>query len=286
MAAGAVTTTEAANFIPTLWSLEVREAYYDNYVFPELFDRSFQELAKAGFGNKIRLPDIDALGNWGTITEGSAVPQYTQNVEAYVDIDVTTYEGIRLSWPSIVDIQAMDSLRQNYTREMGLEAAKAIDDDCAALIDAFSQHVGTLATDLEDDDILRAEQYLDDANAPLQDRYIVVSPAQLMGLFKVEKYANSLYKGSSGNLKGDKGRGYIGPLYRCDVYESSNVDGTNAAGHDNGMFQKRACALVVQQEPKVEQWRNVAYAMDEVVCWALWGVKEIRDTSGVWMKGL
>jgi len=286
MAAGAVTTTQAANFIPTLWSLEVREAYYDNYVLAGLVDRSYQELAKTGFGNKIRIPDIDALGGWGTITEGSAVAQYTQNVESYVDIDVTTYEGIRLSWPSIVEIQSMPSLRQNYTREMGLEAAKAIDDDLAALVDGFSQTVGELATALEDENVRRAEQYLDDANAPLTDRFMVVSPAQLMGFYDIEKYANSLYKSSTGGLDASKGRGYVGKIYRTDVYESSNVDGSNAAGHDNAMFQRKALALVVQQEPKVEMWRNVAYAMDEVVCWALWGVKEIRDTSGVWMKGL
>lgn len=286
MATGAVTTTEAANFIPTLWSLEVIEAYYDNFVLAGLVDRSFQELARAGHGNKIRVPHISALGNWGTITEGSEVPKYTQVVESYTDIDVTTYEGIKLQWPSIVEIQSMDSLRQNYTREMGLEAAKAVDDDLAALIDTVTNSVGTLASDVEDSDVRRAEQYLDDANAPLNDRFFVVSPAQLMGLYDVEKYANSLYKGSSGNLAGSKGRGYIGPIYRSDVYESSNVDGTNAAGHDNAMFQRKAFALVVQQEPKVEMWRNVGYAMDEVICWALWGVKLMRDTSAVWVKGL
>jgi hypothetical protein len=285
MAAGAVTTTEAANYLPTLWSLEVIDEYYANFVLLNLVDQSYKELAKAGYGNKVRVPICSAPAGFTTITEGSGVTQYTQNVETYKDIDVTTYQGLRLSWPSIVDIQTQPSLRQNYTRMMGIEAAKAIDATLAALIDNFSQTVGTLATDLGDDEILRAEQYLDDANAPLEDRFLVLSPAALMNLYKVEKYANSLYRQTSGNLDGSKGKGFIGKLYRSDVYESSAIEGSNAAGHDNGMWQRKAIAAIVQQEPKVEQWRNVASAMDEVIVWALWGSVEMRDTSGVWVKG-
>lgn len=285
MSQGAVTTTQAANFIPTLWSLEVVEEYYNNTIFAGLFDRSFEELATAGFGNKIRVPDIDALGNWGGISQGAEVPRYTQNVELYTDIDVTTYEGIKLQWPSIVDIQSMNSLRQNYTREMGLEAAKAIDTDCADLVSAISQSVGTLNVDLTDDNILRAEQYLMDANCPSNDWYLVVGPAQLQGFRKVDKYANSLYKSAAGTIPADRVVGYVGQLYNCGVYQTTQVV-VSDSGHDNVMFQKKWAALVVQQEPKVEAWRNVGYAMDEVICWALWGVKQMRATSGVHMQGL
>ncbi len=285
MAAGAVTTTESANYIPTLWSLEVLDEYYANFILLNLVDQSYKELAKAGSGGVVRVPICSAPAGFTTITQGSAVTQYTQAVESYVDITVSTYQGLRLSWPSITEIQAQPSLRQNYTRMMGLEAAKAIDATISARIQNFAQTVGTLATDIDDDNILRAEQYLDDANAPQEDRFLAVSPACLMNLYKVEKYANSLYRSSSGNLDGSKGKGYIGKLYRSDVYESSAIEGSNAAGHDNGMWQKKAIAVIVQQEPKVEQWRNVASAMDEVVVWALWGSNEMRDTSGVWVKG-
>ncbi len=283
--AGEVSTTTAVNFIPTLWSLEVIEAYYNNTVMMNLVDRSFQELQKAGMGNKIRVPIISALGNWGAINIGSVVPEYTEVTESYVDIDVTTFEGIKIKYQSLSEIQAMSSIRQNYTREMGLTAAKAIDTTVCALVASISQNVGTLAVDLTDDNILRGEQYLMDANVPTDDWFLVVGPAQLQGFRKIDKYANMLYKASAGTIAGNKNRGYVGPLYNCDVYQTTQVV-SNTSGHDNVMFQKKWCALIVQQEPKVEQWRNVAYAIDEVICWAVWGAKQMRATSGIWMKGL
>ncbi|KKL72717.1 hypothetical protein LCGC14_2082130, partial [marine sediment metagenome] len=220
MAQGAVRTTEADAFIPEIWSLEVVEEYYKNFIFGGLLDRSFEELQKAGFGDKINVPDISALGNFGTITQGSAVPEYTQNVEGTTTITVGTYEGLRLRWPSIVEIQAMPSIRQNYTREMGLEAAKAIDTTCATLVASISQNVGTLNVDLTDDNILRAEQYIMEANAPASEWFLVVGPAQLQSFRKVDKYQNSLYKSAAATIPADRVVGYVGPLYNTSVYQT------------------------------------------------------------------
>jgi len=285
MATGAVTTSQADAFIPEIWSLDVVEAYYENFVFGGLLDRSFEELQKAGFGDKINVPNVSTIGTFGNITQGSDVTEYTQATEGTTTITVSTYQGLRLRWPSIVDIQSIPTLRQNYTREMGLEAAKAIDTSCATLVASISQTVGTLNVDLTDDNILRAEQYLMDAKCPATEWFLVVSPAQLQGFRKVDKYQNSLYKSAAATIPPDRVVGYIGPLYNSGVYQTTNVV-SNSSGHDNVMFQKRWAALVVQQEPKVEMWRNVTQALDEVIVWALWGVKEMRATSGIWMKGL
>ena len=286
MATGIVrSTTEAAAYVPEIWSLEVIEEYYKNFLFGGLLDRSFEELQKAGFGDTINVPQVTAVANFGTITQGNDVPEYAQVSEGTTTINVTTYEGLRIGWPSVTQIQAMPSLRQNYTREMGLEAAKAIDTSCAVLVTSIGQTVGGLGTDLTDDEILRGEQYIMDANAPPGDWFLVVGPAQLQGFRKIDKYANSLYKAAAATISADRVLGYIGPLYNCSVYQTTNVV-ASGGGHDNVMFQKRWAALVIQSEPKVEMWRNVTKALDEVIVWALWGVKEMRPTSGVHMKGL
>ena len=280
MADGPVTTTSGATYIPEIWSLEVIDAYAKNVVLSNLVDRSYQELARAGHGNIINVPASKAL-TVGAITQGSNVTQVDDTAEGEIIITVSTWEGGRLSFPDIVAVQTMASLRTAYTSQLGIAMALAIDDDLATLVSSFAQTVGTLVVNLTDDNILRARQYLDDANAPNEDRYIVVTPAQLMSFYKEDKYANSLYRGTTGNLDGKKGRGYIGPLYNTDVYECSNL-----TANDNTMFQKKAMALVIQKGPAVEMWRNVAALMDEIVIHAIWGVREMRDTSGVWMKGL
>jgi hypothetical protein len=41
----------------------------------------------------------------------------------------------------------------------------------------------------------------------------------------------------------------------------------------------------MQQEPKVFSQFMIEYISDAVVVEAIWGVKEMRDTSGVWVKG-
>lgn len=283
MAAPLTTTTEA-EYIPELWSNEVITAYENNVVLANLVDRSFQELAKAGHGDIINVPTFTAL-SVGTITQGSVVPQIAPATDAVTTITVQTWEGARVSFPDIVLVQSMSSMRTQYTEGAGRAMALAIDSDVCELVASLSQTVGTLAVDLTDANLLAGEEYMDIANAPLEKRYIVVYPSQLMGFFQEEKYANSLYRGSTGNLDGSKGQGYIGPLYRCDVYESSNIV-SSGGGHQNVMFQERCMALVVQKGPVIEQWRNVGYAMDEIVVHAIFGVAEMRDTSGVYMKGL
>lgn len=282
--AGPITTTTAAEYIPELWSNEVIVAYEENAVLANLVDLSFKELAKAGHGDIINVPTFSALAV-ATVSQSTGVAQISPATDAVTTITVQTWEGARLTFPSIVTVQSMDSMRKTYTEGLGRAMALAIDDDLCALVASISQNVGTLAVDLTDVNLLAGEEYLDIANAPLDDRFIVIHPSQLMGFFQEEKYANSLYRGSSGNLDGSKGRGYIGPLYRSDVYESSQMV-SNTSGHDNVMFQKKWAALVVQSGPTVEQWRNVAYAADEVTIHAIWGVREMRATSGVWMKGL
>ncbi len=285
MAAGTQNVTTMAAYIDELWSNEVIDAYEDNIVLSNLVDLSYKELARAGHGDIINVPNFTAL-TVGTITEGSNVTQTQQTNEGTTTITVATWEGARVTIPSLVDIQSMPSMRRMQTEHLGSAMALAIDDDVAALVASISQTVGTLNVDLTDDNILRAEQYLMDANVPSNDWFIALSPAQLQGFRKIDRYANSLYKASAGTMPaGERPNGYVGPLYNCEVYRSTNMV-SNTSGHDNAMFQRKWAALVVQKGPVLEQWRNVAAAMDELVIWAIWGVKEMRATSGIWLKGL
>ena len=69
------------------------------------------------------------------------------------------------------------------------------------------------------------------------------------------------------------------------IYRSVNVEGTNSAGHDNGMFQKEAVALVMQIAPKTYHQFDIDYIVDKVVIEQLYGTQEMRDDHGVWLKG-
>uniref|UniRef100_A0A6H1ZEW6 Putative capsid protein n=1 Tax=viral metagenome TaxID=1070528 RepID=A0A6H1ZEW6_9ZZZZ len=277
-----VTVTSALDFVPEIWSLEVLDSYENTHVYPSLFDQGYTELKDIGYGDIINVPDIPSMSA-GTVTQGSAVT-FTQPSHSTVQITVSTWKAAAFEFPNLVRVQAMPSLRKGYTEKLGLALKEAIDDDCAGLMDDFSNTVGTDAVTLTDANVRRIRQYADDNNWPTEGRVLVVSPAQLMDFYDVEKFTNSLYRGTS--LAAEKSRGYIGPLYGFDVHESSNLDATSS-GHDMGAFHKRACALVISDGPRLEQWRNVTKLQDEVIVHATWGVKRMRNADGgVYVLGL
>ena len=80
-------------------------------------------------------------------------------------------------------------------------------------------------------------------------------------------------------------RAFFGRWIEIDVYKSVNVEGTNAAGHDNTMFHRDALALVVQMEPTTHTDFDINYFAHKVAVEQLHGSKEMRDDHGVWMKG-
>ena len=86
--------------------------------------------------------------------------------------------------------------------------------------------------------------------------------------------------------KGDKGdKAWIGHWMSYPVYKTVNVEGSNAAGHDNAMFHRTALALVRQMSPKTFTMFDIDYLARKVATEQVYGSKEMRDDHGVWLKG-
>ena len=116
---------------------------------------------------------------------------------------------------------------------------------------------------------------------------MIVSPAAEVGLLKLDRYVHNDYSSIHGDGPRQTGleRAYITSFYRTPVYVSTNVEGTNAAGHDNGTFQKESLALVMQMTPTTRNQYDINYLTDKVAMEQLYGTKEMRDDHGVWVKG-
>jgi len=276
-----ITVTTAANFIPELWAAQIQETLHKNLVLAPLFDRQYRAGIK--LGDTIHVPNLAEIA--AADKAASTDVTYTANTETVVDILINKHKYAAVKIEDIADTQAQYDLRENYTREISRSVAQAIDTELATTIDDFSQTVGTLIVELTDDNIIRAVQYLDDANAPLEDRCIGISPAQKAGFLKLDKFVHVDYRAAIGGLTANKGRGYWGNIYGCDVYVSTNIEGSNALGHDNGMWQREAVAIVMQMEPKVVSEYSVDSLAWKLVCHSIFGYKEMRDTCGVWLKG-
>ena len=285
MATGAtefIDNTTADVFIPELWSMEAIVARENQLVFANLVDRKFEN--GLSFGDTIHVPGVSNLAVRTKSTNGAVT--YETVTESNTDISIGTHEYAAIALENITRVQNNRDQLQLYAGKLGYALALAVDDVLAGLVDNFSNNVGTLAVELTDDELLRARQYLDDADAPQDGRVMVVSPAQETGLLKLDRFVHNDYESVHGPAR-ETGleKAYVSSFMGMPIYRSVNVEGTNSAGHDNGMFQKEAVALVMQIAPKTYHQFDIDYIVDKVAVEQLYGTREMRDDHGVFMKG-
>ena len=285
MAAGAtefIDNTTADVFIPELWSMEAIVARENQLVFANLVDRKFEK--GLSFGDTIHVPGVSNLAARTKSTNGAVT--YETVTESNTDITIGTHEYAAIALENITRVQNNRDQLKLYAGKLGYALALAVDDVLAGLVDNFSQTVGTLAVELTDDELLRSRQYLDDADAPQDSRVMVVSPAQETGLLKLDRFVHNDYDSIHGpGRETGLEKAYVASFMGMPIYRSVNVEGTNAAGHDNGMFQKEALTLVMQIAPKTYHQFDIDYIVDKVVIEQLYGTQEMRDDHGVFMKG-
>ena len=238
-----VDNTTADVFIPELWSNEAIVARPQRTVFARLVNRKFEQ--NLNYGDTIHVPSVTDLSA-RTKSANTAITYETQT-ETNTNITISTNVYAAMAVENITKIQSNRDLIAVYAGKMGYALDLNTDDTLAGLVDDFTNAVGTLASELTYDDLLRARQYLDDANAPEDGRVIVISPAQEAGMMKLDHFINRDYAAAMGvgtNTNAERGR--FGSWLGMPVYKSTNVEGSNAAGHDNCMMQREAVALVVR----------------------------------------
>ena len=114
----------------------------------------------------------------------------------------------------------------------------------------------------------------------------MVSPKQEAGFLKLEQFVNADYEKIVGDASAaGPERAFVGAWMGIPIYKSTNVEGSNSAGHDNGMMQKDALALVRQLKAETVTWFDGDYLAQKTVSHQIYGTKEMRDDHGVWMKG-
>lgn len=207
--------------------------------------------------------------------------------ETKTQITLGTWEYSAIAIETATKRQVDRDMVEFYAPEQGYALALSVDDVLAGLVDDITNNVGTLAIENSYDEILRAWQYLEDANAPEEDRWFAVSPAAVAGFMKIEQYVNGDYKVLQGerSSKSARDKAFIGAWMGIPIYKSTNVEGTNAAGHDNGLLQKEALALVMQMKATFHQMFDVDYFALKVAVEHLYGTKEMREDHACWIKG-
>ena len=256
----------------------------EQLVFANLVNRVFEE--DATFGASIKVHSVGNLAAQTKATSDNAATIYETITESDKTITIGTWEYQGIAVETFTEVQADRDLIEMYAPKQGYALALSMDTTIAGLPDDFTNNVGTLIVELTYDDVLRARQYLDDANAPQEDRWWIVSPAQEAGFLKLDHYSNKDY----GDLHGvptakPVQRAYIGTWLNIPIFKTTNVEGTNAAGHDNVLMQREALALVNQLKMRPHRQFDIDTLALKAVVEHIYGVGEMRDDHGVWAKG-
>ena len=299
-----VTNTTAATFIPEIWSDEIVAAYQKNLVLANLV-KKMSHVGKKG--DTIHIPKPTR----GTASAKAASSQVTliAATESEVQISINKhYEYSRLI-EDITDVQAQPSLRQFYTQDAGYALAKQVDDDLFSLGKSLGDGDGSdwthsnvfyidganglatyavdtvASTDLFTDLAFRdAVQQLDDADVPMDNRFIVIPPSVRNTIMGIDRYNSSDFVDGRGVMNGQ-----IGSLYGVDVYVSSNCPvietaADNAAGGDvkAAIFgHQDAFVLAEQLGVRTQTQYKQEYLGDLMTADTLYGVQVVRPESAI-----
>lgn len=276
------TTGDVSN--PRITSKQVIEVRDANLGFSGTVSSTYRD--EAGVGTDIRWSNITNpnSGAARVKSEGNSGNDITYDAQTETAITLTFnqhyYSAFELeefeASLSIIDQEMLYKRRAAYVVNL------AVDDALAALPDNFSQTVGTLAVDLTDDDVRRAVQYLDDANAPKDGRFFAMAPATKNSMLGIDRYASSDFnRGGGANII----KAAFGEIYGLTTWDSTNIEGTNAAGHDNAIYQRDALALGMRMQPRTRTFDDIQNLSTQVAISVIFGVVETRDDHGVWAKG-
>jgi hypothetical protein len=276
MAVGNVTVTTAAGFIPELWALPTLDFRQANLVNANLVNRDFE--AAVDFGDTVHITNVSELS---TRTKSASTDvTYETFTETTVDVVINAHKYAAVKVEKIAEVQAQQNLQDTYTKQFGYVLGKDLDTAVNGLYDGASQTIGTLTVGLTEEDLRRGIQYLNDANHPDTERAFVFSPAEMNNLYGIDRLVSQDFNLAS--LKNLNQQGLAGSYQGVPIYQTTNVEGSNAAGHDNILMHKDFIVLIVQMGMEVVSQYDVDSLADKVVAHQIYGLLELRDTAGVW----
>lgn len=282
-----LTTTTGAVFIPELWSRELVVARDNALVMAPLVTR-FDSQVK-GRGDIVHIPHISNL-SVNDKTQGSEVTRQ-QVTETETTLTIDQWREVSFAIEDILKVQSQTDLRSEYTKQAGIALAKDVDTKLLGLYSSLtSTDVGTYGTDITDATVVAGLQTLDEANVPLEERYLVIAPSQKAAIMKLDKFVKATYLGKMNSatpvMKGPNSRMYWGEIYGIPTYYTNQVTTTAATPTQthNLLFHKSAFVLAMQSGPRVQTDYLVQELSNLVVADQIYGYTVLRADHGVELR--
>lgn len=268
-------SAEAYEFIPQQWSAKVIEAVKSNLVCVNVVDTSWKsQLVK---GDKVWIPVGSALtaghvdvtadmgGNMNTDWGTTAV---------YITIDKWDECPVQIDDGTKLQTQVND-LVGRLGKRAGYEVAKAIDTDVNGLFSSLtSTWAGSDGQDFTDDLCISLMEGLDEADVPRTSRAFVVDPSVIADMYKIDKFVHRDYNQT---LTGEIGK----TPYGDTIFITNNLSNTTT-GNYCVYIHKEAIGVVLQESPKIDNFRWDLRHSDVVNVHSLWGSDVLRSSFGAY----
>lgn len=274
MAAGNVTITTAANFIPEVWAAGTLKAIEHKLVMANLVLKQYSEDVKA-FGDVVHINYFQnvTIGDKGAGT----IMTYSNETEGKIDLTVDKHKYGAVRIDDIAEAQAKPNIRDGYTQKIGYGLAKAIDTDLLTLYSGVATTKGYTTSKITLATLLDVVEHFDDNDVPAEGRNLVVSAAQKRALLEITEIIRSDYNGGMAPLKSAN----IGSFLGMNIFWSNNVvkTGTTPTVSHNLAFHQEAFALVMQMSPRMKTSWDHDYLAWKVSGDAFYGVGEVKDDT-------
>lgn len=299
-ATGITGKTEAGTFIPEIWSDEIIAAYQKNLKMVPLVKKLGMTGKK---GDKLHIPKPTRAD--ASVKAENAAVNIIANTESEIQVDVNRHFEYSRLIEDIVEVQALNSLRQFYTEDAGYALATKIDTDLHAVATGFGDGTMTLSptatsyqnsaaffnnngttaaftgqalpanTEFSDGFFRDMIQKLDDNNVPMEDRCLVIPPSARNSIMGIDRYVSSDFVSGQGVQSG-----LIGNLYGVDVYVSNNC-ATIASGKRAALlFHRDAVVLAEQMSVRSQTQYKQEYLSTLYTADCLYGVNVYRPEAG------
>lgn len=269
-----MTPTTMATFIPEVWSKDIQMHTKDALKLATRVLR-FDADVKQG-GDIVHVPKVSQVAVASKSNDTDVT--FTANTESEFTLTIDAHKYAAIKIADITRAQSRYDIRSLYTKSLGYSIAEAVDTSLAGLYSGLSQTVGAANTALTDAVLISGIKKLDEANAPMNERYFVARPSVKAALLALDKF--TLYQNVNATRVNS---GEIGEVYGVELAISNNITQTvtTVTRSNNLLFHKEAFALAMQIEPRVEAQYMARALAWELVVQALYGVAEYRDAFGV-----
>ncbi len=302
-----VNKTAAATFIPEIWSDEVIAAYQKNLKMAPLVKKLPMTGKK---GDVIHVPK--PIRGAASAKVADTAVNIQANVEGELQITVDRHFEYSRFIEDIVEVQALNSLRQFYTEDAGYQLALKVDTDLMNAATGFGDGTMDLAAPsgadwvnsnsyyfdaasaggtpltafaastvaagdvFTDAGFRQAIQLLDDADVPMDGRCIIVPPVVRNTIMGTERFSSSDFvSGQTVNT------GLIGNLYGVDVYVSSNCPTLESNVRGCILMQKEALVHAEQMSVRSQTQYKQEYLSTLYTADTLYGVQVYRPEAGL-----